>query len=145
MSGTRHHICPFLKRRRSFTCSGYTCLCYTSFSLSLSPSPSSDASPRPSVCPCILTLSSLPSQHCSRWLPESQPPLSIPRSSRNHPLTEERWRKTQPDREEAGRERRAGGERRKRSETQNERIVQKEFSFWCWIYDYNWSLTSSCE
>lgn len=44
----------------------------------------------PSVCLYTLTLSSLPSQHCSSWLPESQPPLSIPLSSRYHPLNEVR-------------------------------------------------------
>lgn len=43
-----------------------------------------------SVCLYPLTLSSLPSQHCSSWLPESQPPLSIPHSSNSHPLNKVR-------------------------------------------------------
>lgn len=67
-------------------------------SLSLSFSPSSYVCLCRSVCLYTLTLSSLPSQHCSSWLPESQPPLSIPHSSHSHPLNEVRCRKREIDR-----------------------------------------------
>lgn len=66
----------------------------------------------PSVCLYTLTLSSLPSQHCSSCLPESQPLLSIPHSSHYHPLNEVRWRKIEIDREETGGEKKAGGNKR---------------------------------
>lgn len=83
-------------------------------SLSLSPSPSSYVCLCPSVCLYTLTPSSLPSQHCSSWLPESQPPLSIPRSSHYHPLNEVRWRKIEIDKEETAGEKRAGENKRGR-------------------------------
>ena len=69
-----------------------------SLSLSLSSSPSSYVCLCRSVCLYTLTLSSLPSQHCSSWLPESQPPLSIPHSSHSHPLNEVWCRKRGIDR-----------------------------------------------
>lgn len=69
----------------------FTSSAHLSGYLSLSPSSSPFSCVCRSVCLYTLTLSSLPSQHCSSWLPGSQPPLSIPHSSHSSPLNRARW------------------------------------------------------